>query len=70
MLGKNKDRVWAIVKYEKLLDFCFSCGKLGHVAKGCVEEVQRANNNQEVMRYGAHMIAVLIRNFITICLLM
>ena len=26
---RNRDRVWATIKYEKLSDFCFSCGKLG-----------------------------------------
>ena len=39
---KNKGRIWAMIKYEKLSDFCFSCEKLGHVAKGCVEEARRS----------------------------
>ena len=30
---KNKERCWATVKCEKLSDFCFLCGKLGHVVK-------------------------------------
>ncbi|OMO52011.1 reverse transcriptase [Corchorus capsularis] len=32
---RNKEKVWAMVRYEKLVDFCFTCGKLGHVEKQC-----------------------------------
>ena len=58
---RNRDRVWAIIKYEKLSDFYFSCGKLGHMEKGCIEEVKRVVDNQEVIRYGAHMRVVPIK---------
>ena len=27
ILKKNKAKVWTAVKYEKQLNFCFSCGK-------------------------------------------
>ncbi|OMP04828.1 Ribosomal protein S21 [Corchorus olitorius] len=31
----GKDRIWVKLKYEKLGDFCFACGKLGHSMKNC-----------------------------------
>jgi len=27
--------IWIWFKYVKLPDFCYACGKLGHVYKGC-----------------------------------
>ncbi|OMO68593.1 Zinc knuckle CX2CX4HX4C [Corchorus olitorius] len=35
----NAERIWAAIHYEKLLDFCYACGKLGHVQKYCSHEV-------------------------------
>ena len=58
ILRKNKDRVWAIVKYENLSNFCFSYGK------GCVEKAQQAAFSQETMCYGAHMRATTIKSLI------
>ena len=53
-----------MVKYEKLSNFCFSSGKLGHVAKGCVEKARCVMYNQNEMRYRAYMKAMLIRNIV------
>ncbi|OMO98747.1 hypothetical protein COLO4_13724, partial [Corchorus olitorius] len=39
-IPRGGDRnVWAEVKYKKLSDFCFNCGKLGHGNKFCKSEV-------------------------------
>ena len=32
---RENGKVWAEVKYEKMADFCFECGRLGHVMKNC-----------------------------------
>ncbi|OMP05980.1 Zinc knuckle CX2CX4HX4C [Corchorus olitorius] len=38
VLRKNRDRSWVEVRYEKLGEFYFTCGRLGHVGKHCSEE--------------------------------
>ena len=37
-LGKDGDVVWVDVRYERLPDFCFICGCLGHVLRDCLTE--------------------------------
>ncbi|OMO69205.1 Zinc knuckle CX2CX4HX4C [Corchorus olitorius] len=32
---QNGGRIWAEIRYEKLGDFCYTCGKLGHGEKSC-----------------------------------
>ncbi|OMP04194.1 hypothetical protein COLO4_09864 [Corchorus olitorius] len=48
---KNKEKVWASVKYERLVDFCYSYGLLGHVEKMCREE----GSGSELGNFGPHM---------------
>lgn len=31
----NQGRVWVLFKYERLLNFCFGCGCMGHCLKEC-----------------------------------
>ncbi|OMO70992.1 reverse transcriptase [Corchorus capsularis] len=49
---ENGDRIWAVVKYERLMDFCFNCGRLGHVLKFCGAELL------ELPRFGPQMRAL------------
>lgn len=37
-VGSMADKTWIKVTYEKLPDFCYYCGKLGHVVHDCEEE--------------------------------
>ena len=39
VLRGDKGRVWAEIKYERIADFCFRCGRLGHVLRNCEEEI-------------------------------
>ena len=58
---KGGGKVWVSSRYEKLSDFCFACGKLGRVMKGCGEEMQMEEANSLKMRYGPMMREVPIR---------
>ncbi|OMO68596.1 hypothetical protein COLO4_29560 [Corchorus olitorius] len=44
------DRAWAEFKYEKLSDFCFNCGRLGHSCKFCQEVVAATQKFGPFMR--------------------
>ena len=35
---EGEKRVWAEVRYEKVADLCFKCGRMGHVMKNCEYE--------------------------------
>lgn len=37
-IGSKEDTVWIPITFEKLPDFCYYCGKLGHVMQDCDEE--------------------------------
>lgn len=36
---KDTEPVWVDFRYERLGDFCYSCGCLGHIDKGCSKGV-------------------------------
>lgn len=43
---------WATIKYERLSDFCYSCGRLGYTSQHCDEEVIMAKHNPGHPLYG------------------
>ena len=43
--------IWIRFKYVKLLDFCYGCGKLGHILKGC--NTIEAEEGDPGLQYGA-----------------
>lgn len=49
---KDLPKTWICIYYEKLQDFCYNCGRLGHGQKDCMEEKAMALWNSERPRYG------------------
>ena len=45
LLRKVKERSWVQIKYEKLSEFCFGCGRLRHLLKNCGEETMSVVDN-------------------------
>lgn len=37
-VSKGQEK-WASIKYERLSNFCYGCGRLGHTSSNCAEEV-------------------------------
>lgn len=49
------DEKWIPVTYEKLLDFCYACGKLGHMMKDCDSDSSPRKKIHNMVRgYGVH----------------
>ncbi|OMO61130.1 Endonuclease/exonuclease/phosphatase [Corchorus capsularis] len=55
---QDKGKLWVRLKYEKLGDFCFSCGKIGHLSKFC-DAVTLESSRESA--YGPWMKAALVR---------
>ncbi|OMO52400.1 hypothetical protein COLO4_37225 [Corchorus olitorius] len=55
---KNGHKVWAEIRYEKLGDFCYRCGKLGHIEKVCEKDVIAGTERKQ---YGPWMRTGMIR---------
>ena len=60
---EDKGRVWVEVKYEKLVDFCFVCGRMGHVMKNCERGIEEMGKGEGRMRYGLWMKAALLKEW-------
>ena len=56
-----KERSWAQIKYENLLEFYFACGKLGHLLKNCGEKTKMSVVDSSQMRYGPWLRAAPVR---------
>ncbi|OMO73216.1 reverse transcriptase [Corchorus capsularis] len=57
----NGDRRWASRRCEKLLDFCYNCGCIGHSEKMCDEETVMAIYDPALPRYGPWMRTAAVR---------
>lgn len=40
MENSQGDESWVNIKYERLSDFCYECGKVGHTTQSCKEKVR------------------------------
>ncbi|XWS24810.1 hypothetical protein CRYUN_Cryun27aG0016800 [Craigia yunnanensis] len=52
---RERNKVWASIKYEKLSDFCFACGKLWHFWKNCDKKGEMSSVVPHRQRFGAHL---------------
>ncbi|KAF7806998.1 putative N-acetyltransferase [Senna tora] len=48
----NLPKTWVALYYEKLQDYCYNCGRIGHEQKDCKEEKAMAHWDPSVPRYG------------------
>ncbi|OMP01048.1 hypothetical protein COLO4_12194 [Corchorus olitorius] len=55
------DSITAEVRYEKLGDFCYKCGMLGHSERACLKPGEGDNVGPDKAKYGAWMRAIPIR---------
>ncbi|RYR39726.1 hypothetical protein Ahy_A09g045311 [Arachis hypogaea] len=51
----DRSQSWAEFKYEKLYDYCYKCGRIGHDKRACGEELVRSLVNPEIPRYGPEL---------------
>lgn len=49
---KDMPKTWIWIHYEKLQDFCYNCGRLGHCKKDCKLEMQMALWDPKKPRFG------------------
>lgn len=48
-IGSKGEEEWITMKCEKLPDYCYGCGRMGHLAKEC-EDPETLNNDK--LQYG------------------
>lgn len=59
--AKGKGR-WAQVRYERLSDFCYGCGNLGHTSQSCNREIKISEENTGKPMYGPWISCRIHRN--------
>lgn len=48
-------KIWITICYEKLQQFCYSCGRIGHHLKSCRNERLMCKINTGDLRYGSEV---------------
>ncbi|OMP01185.1 Zinc finger, CCHC-type [Corchorus olitorius] len=61
----DRGRVWVDLKYERLGDFCYNCGKLGHTDKSCDKEIKSFEQAERDGRFGPGMRVAPIRDWLS-----
>lgn len=56
------DETWTNIKYERLSDFCYGCGRLGRTTQVCKEEVKISEIKEGHTMYGPWIIRMRPKN--------
>ncbi|KAI9119633.1 hypothetical protein K1719_009509 [Acacia pycnantha] len=59
----DSGNIWISVRYEKLQNFCYSCGKIGHDNRDCDDEKLRSSPNSSEPRFGAWLATTVCRSW-------
>ncbi|RYQ82719.1 hypothetical protein Ahy_B10g101285 [Arachis hypogaea] len=60
---RNNSRYsWASFKYERLYDYCYNCGRIGHDRRSCRKEKAMAIDKSNLLRYGPDLSAPGLRS--------
>lgn len=51
MIVMGGRKLWIVIKYERLPNFCYTCGRIGHVEMDCDYEDAKQFHNEEVDLY-------------------
>lgn len=54
--NKSGEEKWATIKYERLSDVCYGCGRLGHTSTNYGEEVRRSEVRPEFPKFGPWLV--------------
>lgn len=60
LLVSSSEAVWCPIQYEKLPDFCYSCGFIGHIKKECSSQTPVASTT--IDQYGEWLHAIPSKN--------
>ncbi|KAI9127255.1 hypothetical protein K1719_001814 [Acacia pycnantha] len=60
---KEKEPAWVVVKYERLQNFCYVCGRLGHDDRRCSEGLNRKLGEGAVKEYGSWLSVPAVKTF-------
>ncbi|KAK5812923.1 hypothetical protein PVK06_028367 [Gossypium arboreum] len=53
MVEKTGEEKIGLIKYERLLDFCYACGVIGHTMKTCMNNKEDAGSNASNFQFGS-----------------
>ncbi|KAI9127273.1 hypothetical protein K1719_001832 [Acacia pycnantha] len=48
----QRDSVWVTIRYERLQNYCYECGRIGHDAKNCIHQRSSMIGEEDEGRWG------------------